>query len=252
VLRVDSPGGSQFASEHIRRELALARDDGLPVVVSMSSVAASGGYWIALAADEVWASPSTVTGSIGIFGMFPTFERTLGKVGITSDGVGTTAFSDALRLDRPMRDEVRKLFQLSIEHGYREFVAKVAEARGMEPAAVDRLARGRVWIGARAKELGLVDQLGGLQDAIAAAAIRAELEPDDYQVEWVERELTLGERLLIDAFGEGGGGRGGRGLAPPPRGCGSALVREVGRELDRLASFNDPAGRYAYCFCEPR
>lgn len=252
VLRVDSPGGSQFASEEIRRELALAREQGLPVVVSMSSVAASGGYWIALAADEVWASPSTVTGSIGIFGMFPTFERTLAKVGIASDGVGTTPFSDALRLDRPMREEMRQLFQLSLEHGYAEFIGKVAEARGMELQRADELARGRVWIGARAKELGLVDQLGGLHDALASAATRAGLEPDDYRVEWVERELTFGERFLIDVFGEGEGARLARAMAPQPRWAQSALVREVGRELDRLARFNDPAGRYAYCFCEPR
>ena len=252
VLRVDSPGGSQFASELIRRELELARADGKPVVVSMSSVAASGGYWIALSADEVWASPSTVTGSIGIFGMFPTFERTLGKIGISSDGVGTTAYSDALRLDRPMRDEVRRIFQLSIEHGYAEFIGKVAEARGMERAKVDEVARGRVWIGARAKELGLVDQLGGLQDAIAAAATRAELEPDDYRVEWIERELTFGERFLVDVFGEGGGARIARAIAPRPRWAESALAAQLGRELDRLAHFNDPAGRYAYCFCEPR
>lgn len=252
VLRVDSPGGSQFASEHIRRELALAREGGLPVVVSMSSVAASGGYWIALAADEVWASPSTVTGSIGIFGMFPTFENTLGKLGVASDGVGTTAYSDALRLDRPMRPEVRQLFQLSIEHGYSEFIGKVAEARGMEREQVDRIARGRVWIGARAKELGLVDELGGLQDAIAAAAARAELEADDYRVDWVERELTFGERFLIDVFGEGAGARIARAVAPQPRWAQSGLVRELGRELERVARFNDPAGRYAYCFCEPR
>ena len=252
VLRIDSPGGSQFASEYIRRELALARADGLPVVVSMSSVAASGGYWIALAADEVWASPNTITGSIGIFGMFPTFERTLGKVGVSSDGVGTTPYSDALRPDRPMRDEVRRIFQLSIEHGYAEFIGTVAEARGMEPKQVDAIARGRVWIGSRAKELGLVDQLGSLQDAIAAAAKRAELEPDDYRVEWVERDLTFGERFLIDVFGEGGGARLARVVAPRPRWADSALARDVGRELDRLARFNDPSGRYAYCFCEPR
>jgi len=252
VLRVDSPGGSQYASEYIRRELELARADGLPVVVSMSSVAASGGYWIALAADEVWASPSTVTGSIGIFGMFPTFERTLAKIGVSSDGVGTTPYSDALRPDRPMRDEVRKIFQLSVEHGYAEFIGKVAEARGMERTEVDGIARGRVWIGARAKELGLVDQLGSFHDAIAAAAARAELEPDDYRVEWIERDLTFGERFLVDVFGEGGGARLARVVVPRPRWSDSVLVRDVGRELDRLGRFNDPAGRYAYCFCEPR
>lgn len=256
VLRVDSPGGSQFASEYIRRELALARADGLPVIVSMSSVAASGGYWIALAADEVWASPNTITGSIGIFGMFPTFERTLGKLGISSDGVGTTRFSDALRMDRAMDPEVRKLFQLTIEHGYDEFIGRVAEARGLELARVDELARGRVWIGSRAQELGLVDHLGGLQDAIAAAAQHAELDANDYKVEWVERDLKFGERFLVDVFGEGGGSAIGQRLAqaiaPRPRWAEAALVAEMERELGRLGRFNDPAGRYAYCFCEPR
>ena len=252
VLRVDSPGGSQFASEYILRELELARADGKPVVVSMSSVAASGGYWIALAADEVWASPSTITGSIGIFGMFPTFERTLGKLGIASDGVGTTRFSDALRLDRPMRADVKRLFQLGVEHGYEEFIHRVAKARDMEPQAVDQVARGRVWIGSRAQELGLVDHLGGLKDAIAAAAKRAELDEDDYRVDWVERELGFGERLMVDLFGEGAGARLAAALAPRPRFAGVALVAELDRELARIARFNDPAGRYAYCFCEPR
>jgi protease-4 len=257
VLRVDSPGGSQFASEQIRRELALARADGKPVIVSMSGVAASGGYWIALAADEVWASPSTVTGSIGIFGMFPTFEATLGKIGVRSDGVGTTPYADALRIDRPMRDEVKAVFQSSIEHGYAEFIGAVAEARDLPVEKVDELARGRVWIGSKAQELGLVDHLGGFNDAVAAAATAAGLEAGDYKLEWTKRELSFGERLLIDMFGRDATRAVARALAPEvflpqavlPR---IAALSGIERELKALASFNDPAGRYAYCFCEPR
>jgi protease-4 len=257
VLRIDSPGGSQFASEQIRRELALARADGKPVIVSMSGVAASGGYWIALAADEVWASPSTVTGSIGIFGMFPTFEATLGKIGVRSDGVGTTPYADALRIDRPMRDEVKAVFQSSIEHGYAEFIGAVAEARDLPVEKVDELARGRVWIGSKAQELGLVDNLGGFNDAVAAAATAAGLEAGDYKLEWTKRELSFGERLLIDMFGRDATRAVARTLAPEvflpqavlPR---IAALSGIERELKALASFNDPAGRYAYCFCEPR
>jgi protease-4 len=252
VLRVDSPGGSQYASEQIRRELELARGDGKPVIVSMSGVAASGGYWISLAADEVWASPSTITGSIGIFGMFPTFENTLGKLGIRSDGVGTTPFADALRPDRPMRDEVKAVIQSSIEHGYAEFIGNVAAARELPVARVDEIARGRVWIGSKALELGLVDHLGSFDDAVAAAASAAGLEADDYRLDWVTRELTFGERLLIDLFGRDAAQALARAVVPQSRLPQFAALANIERELKTLAQLNDPAGRYAYCFCEPR
>jgi protease-4 len=252
VLRVDSPGGSQYASEQIRRELALAREDGKPVIVSMSGVAASGGYWISLAADEVWASPSTITGSIGIFGMYPTFQATLGKLGIRSDGVGTTPYSDAFRPDRPMRDEVKAVFQSSIEHGYAEFIGNVAKARDMPVAEVDKLARGRVWIGSKAHELGLVDHLGSFDDAVKAAATAAGLEEGDYKLDWTTRELSFGERLLIDLFGRDATRALARAVVPQTRLPQFAALAGVERELKTLAAFNDPAGRYAYCFCEPR
>lgn len=196
VLRVDSPGGSAFASEVIRRELELARGDGKVVVASMGSVAASGGYWISMAADEVWASPTTITGSIGIFAMFPSFAKPLAKhLGVHVDGVGTTRLAGALRPDRPLDPAVGQAIQALINNGYQDFLQLVSNARRMSPEAVDRVARGRVWSGERAHQLGLVDRLGSLEEAIAAAAARAGL-GEKYAVRWVEKELTLKEKLL--------------------------------------------------------
>lgn len=198
VLRVDSPGGSGFASEVIRRELEVARADGKVVVASMGSVAASGGYWISMAADEVWASPNTITGSIGIFAMFPNVARAMGKhLGIYVDGVGTTRMAGALRIDRPLDPEVGRTIQALIDNGYRDFLQVVSKARSMTPEEVDKVARGRVWSGARARELGLVDHLGSLDDAIRAAAARAGL-GEQYAVRYIEKELKFKERLMRD------------------------------------------------------
>jgi len=196
VLRVDSPGGSGFASEVIRRELEVARADGKVVVASMGSVAASGGYWISMGADEVWASPNTITGSIGIFAMFPTVEKPLAKyLGVHVDGVGTTRLAGALRLDRALDPAVAQAVQTMIDEGYRDFLSVVSAGRKMTPEAVDRIGRGRVWSGARAAELGLVDHLGSLDDAIQAAAARAGL-GEKYAVRYIEKELTFKEKLL--------------------------------------------------------
>src|SRR5512137_1709359 len=160
VLRVDSPGGSAFASEVIRREMVLARKEGKPVVVSMGSLAASGGYWISTASDEIWASPATITGSIGIFGMLPTIDKPLARyLGVRVDGVGTTRLSGAARIDRPMQPEVGRIFE--------DFLARVSEARSMPRDEVDKIARGRVWSGKDALERRLVDKMGGLREAIA-------------------------------------------------------------------------------------
>jgi protease-4 len=194
VLRIDSPGGSAFASELIRREIELTRGSGKPVVVSMSSTAASGGYWIATAADEIWAYPTTVTGSIGIFGAFPTFEESLRALGVNNDGFGTTPLADAFNPNRPMNPLVAAALQQIIEQGYRTFIRTVAQGRNLAEADVERLAEGRVWSGEAALGLGLVDKIGNLQDAVQSAAEKAGI--SNYQVDFVEPELSARERLL--------------------------------------------------------
>jgi protease-4 len=170
VFRVDSPGGSVLASEEIYRELVAFRGAGKPLVVSMSGYAASGGYYISAPADEIWASPATLTGSIGIFAIIPTVDKTLGKIGVSVDGVGTTALSGQLRIDRPLGAEARALLQSQINRGYDEFLARVARGRNKTREQVDAIAQGRVWAGADAHRIGLVDQLGSFNDALKAAA----------------------------------------------------------------------------------
>lgn len=249
VLRVDSPGGSSFASEIIRREVDLTRQSGKPVIVSMASVAASGGYWIAMSADQIWAHPTTITGSIGIYAMAPTFQRTLGKLGIHNDGLGTGPFAGTLRPDRALPDEVVEAFQLGIEAGYREFIDRVAEERGMSVDEVDRVARGQVWTGAEARRLGLVDELGELSEALEAAAESAGV-LDDYRVAYIEQEVGATSRV-VTALLEGSATRLGSWpfshlpMADRWLGLGSMLD-----EMTRLSDFNDPGGLYAYCFCE--
>ncbi|MEM9530535.1 MAG: signal peptide peptidase SppA, partial [Pseudomonadota bacterium] len=196
VLRVDSPGGEVLPSEQIRREIELTRAAGIPVVVSMSSVAASGGYWISMSANEIWANPATVTGSIGIFGLLTTFPRTLEKIGVYTDGVGTTNIAGALRADRPLGANISDIIQQIIEDGYERFIGKVAQARDMTPEAVDRIARGRVWSGQQARDRGLVDNLGGLTDAITSAAELAGV--TRYETRYVEFEPTGWEQFLLD------------------------------------------------------
>ena len=149
MLRVDSPGGSAFASEIIRREVVLTREAGIPVVASMGSVAASGGYWISMSADRILASPTTVTGSIGIYAMLPTFEKTLAKIGVTTDGVGTGPLAGALRPDLELRPELRQAVRLLIDRGYRDFVTEAANGRGKSYEEIDAIARGRVWSGSK-------------------------------------------------------------------------------------------------------
>jgi protease-4 len=253
VLRVDSPGGSAFAAEIIRRECELVRLAGKPLVVSMGSVAASGGYWISTASDEIWASPATITGSIGIFGLFPTVEKPLAKyLGIHSDGVGTTRFSDALRPDRPMDPAVADVFQQGIDHGYQEFLAHVAEARHMTTAQVDQIARGRVWSGEQAKRLGLVDHLGGLEQAIESAAKRAKLAAG-YRVLYVQQEKSLRQRLLALLLAKLGGLAGTDGeraaFSLPARASVAGTLRQLREDLARLERWNDPRGIYAHCLC---
>lgn len=194
VLRVDSGGGSMFASEIIRRELELLKKSGKPLVVSMGSMAASGGYWISALADEIWAMPTTLTGSIGIFGAFPSIDQTLGKLGITTDGVGTTSVAGAMRIDRPLTAATERTIQTTIEFGYKQFINIVADGRNMSAGDVKKIARGRVWTGSDALKIGLVDKLGGLEEAIVAAASLAKL--DNYRTKLIEQARSPQEKLI--------------------------------------------------------
>lgn len=245
VLRVDSPGGSVWASEQIRRAVQQLKLEGKPVVASMSSVAASGGYWVSMDADQIWAHESTITGSIGIFGLLPTLDRSLAKLGIRTDGVGTTSLAGAFRLDRPLTPEMGAIIQSQIEKGYRDFIEGVAKGRNMPVEKVDELARGRVWSGADAKEMGLVDQTGSLQQAADAAAQLAGLAADAYTLDERQQSRDLASRLLARFSGS-------IDLELIPGA--SAWLREwtARADIERvLRSFNDPRAMYAHCFCTP-
>ncbi len=196
VLRVDSPGGSAFASEVVRRELQLYREEGIPVVVSMGSLAASGGYWMSTPASEIWATPTTLTGSIGAFSVIPIIDRSLNALGLNSDGVSTGPLAAAFRLDRPLSDQAKTIFQSQINRLYADFLSIVASGRGISMDHLESVAGGRVWTGRQALEFGLVDKLGTQLDAIAAAAELAGLEPDSYQVHQIEPQLSFGEQLI--------------------------------------------------------
>jgi protease-4 len=251
VLRVDSPGGGVFPSEQIRREVELTRAAGKPVVVSMANVAASGGYWISMNAQEIYADPSTITGSIGIFGLFFTAEDTLARVGVRSDGVGTTRIAGAFDPTRPLDPMVGTILQTVIEDGYRDFINRVAEARGKSYEDADKVGRGRVWSGAQALELGLVDKLGGLREAIDAAAGFAELAKDSFQVSYVEKEPSPFEKFLAD-LGKNATARAVAGsLGLPPGLAEQPLVRQLREEIELMAPpvRGLPARVLAHCLC---
>jgi protease-4 len=247
VLRVDSPGGSMLASEQILREVQALRKAGKPVVASMSTYAASGGYYISAAANQIFASPTTLTGSIGVFAVVPTFERTLEKLGVNVDGIGTNPLAGGMRLDRSLSADTKQLLQSSVDHAYAEFLQRVSEGRKKTPEDIDKIAQGRVWAGADAERIGLVDHLGGLADAVSAAAKLADLN-GDYGVDYVQTELSLREQLLLQLRSQGLSLARAAGLAPMPS--------EVERVLDpvlaqarAIARLNDPRGLYAYCWC---
>ncbi len=255
VLRVDSPGGEVFASEQIRREVVGLKDAGKPVVVSMGDLAASGGYWISMDADRIYADPSTITGSIGIFGMIPTIPRTLEKIGVHTDGVGTTRFAGAFDVTRPLDPAVGQVIQSVIDKGYRDFTGRVAQARHKPVADIDAVGRGRVWTGAQGKERGLVDAFGGLEDAIADAAQRAKLgKPDAYRVNYVEKQATPFDQL----FGRFMQGRAAAMLFAHSDAA-RALFADLlpARAKDELRFVQDamtpgpglPVKALAYCFC---
>lgn len=243
VVRIDSGGGSASASEVISREIELTRQAGKPVFASMGAIAASGGYWIAAPADQIWATPTTITGSIGIFGAFPTFEKSLKSLGITSDGVGTTKLSDAFDPSRPLNDLVAQSMNQVIEQGYRRFVQRVAEGRNMQPEAVEKIAQGRVWAGITAKDLGLVDKIGSLQDAVDAIAETVDL--TDYEISYISQPLTTREllikrlnRILAGIFAA---------LSPADHPVKRLYDTVIDTEIDHILRADDPVGSYAYC-----
>lgn len=244
VLRIDSPGGSAFASDTIRRELELVKQAGKPLVVSMGSITASGGYWIATGAEEIWAAPTTVTGSIGIFSAFPTFERSLEALGIFNDGVGTTQLADAFNPSRPMNPSIAEALNQIMAHSYGTFLSRVAESRKMTADAVERIAEGRIWAGQTARDIGLVDRLGGLSDAIASAAKKAGLER--YTVEYLQPPLTRRERLLkqLNELITGSLQKIVAAVGPSQ----PAVLKLVSDPLwEDVLRLDDPAGIYAYC-----
>ncbi len=247
VLRVDSGGGSQAASEAIMRELALLRAAGKPVVVSMGSVAASGGYMIALPADEVWAHPTTVTGSIGVVAAVPNFGRLLERIGVHVDGVGTHALSGEFRLDRSFGPDAMDIIEVMVDGAYERFLGQVAEARGLSEDKVREVAEGQVWLGQAALEFGLVDRLGNLDDALRAAAEIAGL-PEDFEVERIEPELTFRDRLMIALVSAGAR----VGFTAWPGSWIDRLpgpVRAIAAGFERLERYADPRGLYYHCLC---
>lgn len=243
VLQVDSGGGSAFASEVIRQEVELIKAAGKPVIASMSSVAASGGYWISVSANKIYAEPSTITGSIGIFGMLATFENSFNYLGVNSDGVSTNELV-GIGVDRPLAEGYKSLIQMNIERGYKRFISLVADERKMTLEEVDNIAQGRVWVGTQALEIGLVDELGGLSDAIAAAAEMAELE--DYKQVYIERELSDDELMWVNLLNNASSFFSGLNINYEP----SPLLK-LAKGLDDKAKFmtelNDPMASYVLC-----
>ncbi|EIW6143391.1 signal peptide peptidase SppA [Salmonella enterica] len=243
VLRVNSPGGSVNASEVIRAELAAARAAGKPVVVSMGGMAASGGYWISTPANYIVASPSTLTGSIGIFGVINTVENSLSSIGVHSDGVSTSPLAD-ISMTKALSPEVQQMMQLSIEYGYKRFITLVADARKRTPEQIDKIAQGHVWTGEDAKANGLVDSLGDFDDAVAKAAELAKLKQwhlDYYQDEPTVLDMVMDSitgsvrAMLPEAI---------QAMLPAPLVSAANTVKAEG---DKLAAFNDPQNRYAFC-----
>ncbi|WP_435625892.1 signal peptide peptidase SppA [Escherichia ruysiae] len=243
VLRVNSPGGSVMASEVIRSELAAARAAGKPVVVSMGGMAASGGYWISTPANYIVANPSTLTGSIGIFGVITTVENSLDSIGVHTDGVSTSPLAD-VSITKALPPEAQQMMQLSIENGYKRFITLVADARKSTPEQIDKIAQGHVWTGQDAKANGLVDSLGDFDDAVAKAAELAKLK--QWHLEYYVDEPTFFDKvmdnmsgsvraMLPDAL---------QAMLPAPL---ASVASTVKSESDKLAAFNDPQNRYAFC-----
>ena len=245
VLRVDSPGGSAFASDVIRDSIASLRKRNIPVVISMGSYAASGGYWIATESDKIVALSTTITGSIGVFGVIPTFEDSLSAMGVYSDGVGTTNIAGMLQLSRAMTPETKMIMQSGVEHVYSRFLNLVADARETTPSAIHEIAQGRVWTGKKALELGLVDALGDLNDAIASAAILAGV--SDYKVNYRRKPLSFMEQVMMEISGNMDAAVGAMGLQSwLPMSLQRQLASAL-KPLQFLDALNDPNHVYLYC-----
>ncbi|HFQ5125744.1 TPA: signal peptide peptidase SppA [Vibrio vulnificus] len=247
VLRVDSPGGSAFASEVIRNEVQALKDAGKPIVVSMSSLAASGGYWISMSADKIIAQPTTLTGSIGIFSVITTFEKGFNKLGIYTDGVGTSPFSGE-GISTGLSKGASQAFQMGIEHGYQRFISLVGNNRDLSLDAVDKVAQGRVWTGYDALQHGLVDQIGDFDDAVAEAAKMAQLE--NYNLYWVEEPLSPTEQFIQEFMKQVKISMGVDIQSILPSSL-QPVAQQMEQHASLLQNFNDPKGYYAFCLnCE--
>jgi protease-4 len=248
VLRVDSGGGSAFASEVIRDAMAATRAEGVPIVVSMGSVAASGGYWIATESDRVLALSTTITGSIGVFGVIPTVEESMAALGIYSDGVSTSNISGIMQLDRAMTPQAEVLFQAGVDNIYTRFLTLVADARNSTATEVHEIAQGKVWTGEQALELGLVDQLGDLDDAIKVAAELANLA--DYMIDYRRKPLNVYEQFLMGMSSNVSAAMAGLGIQPTDGWLPEVLSRQaktLAQPLQALDRLSDPRGIYLLC-----
>lgn len=238
VLRVNSPGGSVEASEAIRSELETLRRYQIPVVVSMGGMAASGGYWISTASDYIIASPNTITGSIGIFGILPTFENSLSHIGVYNDGVSTSPLANN-SLTQNLSDEMNQFIQLNIDNGYLNFISLVAKARNMTPEQVDHIAQGQVWLGSEGSKNGLVDKLGDFDDAVDMAATLANI--SNYKIDWQKPEGSWFNALYSDM------------LAMMPKSTAEVFfehipeVKQIKQQVSLWDKFQDSQNRYIYC-----
>lgn len=256
VVRVDSPGGSAFGSELIRQELELTRKAGKPVVISMGNVAASGGYWISMSSDEVIADAATITGSIGVFVIFPTVDKVIDKIGVHTAGTTTTWMSDSFNPLRPMNPKFGEVIQLGVNNTYAEFTTKAAAARKTTPEKIDAVAQGRVWTGEQAKERGLIDRVGSFQDALKSAATLAKL-GNEYRVTYIEREPSKFDRFF-SMFEDGATKAAARAIneqfkvAVAPSGIPPAAATEMIKDLAWLADLRKENRSYmvmAHCMC---
>lgn len=250
VIKIDTPGGSAFASEKILEQIVALKAANKPVVVLMGSVAASGGYWIAMAADKIYASPATITGSIGVFAMFPTFDKSLAELGIYTDGAGTNAWSGSFRVDREVPDNLKRLIQSQVDYNYNEFVSKVSHFRDIPTDNVKNIAEGQVWTGQEALENGLIDALGGIDDAIKEVEHLANLGGLDYGIINLEQKISPAELFAVSFLDS----LISVGLDFSALGLNNGILNIISKKVNEFTfpftKFNDPQGLYAYCFCE--